>query len=99
MEGMDLKQKIPPKQAGLGYPLIEKLLETEDFDRINKSFSETYKKLEKIFQDNSQGLKRQKEARNAMTAYEYTTGLIRELLKVKYEILEQQKSQSKEKTK
>lgn len=99
MEGMNPKQKTSPQGTGLGYPLIEKLLETEEFDRINKSFSDTYKRLEKIFQDGSQGLKKQKDARKAMEAYEYTTGLIRELLKVKYEILEQQKSQSKEKAK
>lgn len=85
------------QKQSLGYPLIEELLETENFDRLNESFGESYKKLEKIMMDNSEGLKKQKEARKAMEAYELTTELIKELLKVKYQILQAQKAESDKK--
>ena len=85
------KKSDAENQKSLGYPLIENLLEKEDFDQINKSFGESYQKLHKIFMDPTSGLKKQKEARKIMEAYESTTDLIRELLKLKYQVLEQQK--------
>lgn len=70
----------------LGYPHIEKLLENEDFSQVNASFSQAYQKLEKMLNDRSLGLKAQKKAQMALKAYELTVDLIKELLKVKYEM-------------
>lgn len=77
----------PAKESALGYPLIENLLETEKFDALNKSFADAYQRLETLMMDREAGLKKQKEARKAMRAYELTTDLIKELLKIKYQLL------------
>ena len=72
-----------------GYPHIEALLESEDFDRINKTFSDAYQKLEKIAKDSSLGLQARKNAQEAMQAYELTAELVKQLLQVKYNIMKQ----------
>lgn len=92
---MATKNNAAKKPDSLGYPLIEDLLENENFGRINKSFADGFNRLQTIFTDSSAGLKKQKEARKAMEAYELTTGLIRELLGLKYQIVEQQAKKSK----
>lgn len=79
----------------LGYQKIEELLESENFDGLNQSFGEAYQKLQAIMDDKGAGLKKHKEARKAMQAYELTTDLIKELLKLKYQILENQKKEQK----
>ena len=81
--------KKQPKVTTLGYPHIEQLLETENFETINKSFAEAYDKLEVMMKDRAAGLKKQKDAQKAMQAYELTVELINELLKVKREIAKQ----------
>lgn len=81
--------KKQPKVTTLGYPHIEQLLETENFEVINKSFAEAYDKLEVIMKDRSAGLKKQKDAQKSMQAYELTVELINELLKIKREIAKQ----------
>lgn len=92
---MSVKNGAAKKPDSLGYPLVEELLENENFESVNKSFSGAFGKLQKIFTDAASGLKKQKEARKAMEAYELTTELIRELLKLKYQLLEQQKKKTK----
>jgi len=45
------KPKVPKedyRESGLGYPKIEELIEYENFEEVNKSFSESYEKLEKL---------------------------------------------------
>lgn len=74
------------KPPELGYPQIEKLLDSEDFNRLNKSFGEAYHRLEVIQGDVSAGLKKQKAAGRALKAYELTTDLIKELLNIKYHL-------------
>jgi hypothetical protein len=69
------------------FPEIEKLLETEDFDKINKSFTAAYESLEKISRGRG-GLGRSREARKAMKAIERVMDLLRELLKLKYQLME-----------
>lgn len=81
------------RESGLGYPKVEQLIETEDFESINKSFAESYDKLEKIKEDRSGGLKKQKSAQKAMKAYEMTTQLMNELLQVKYQLVKMRKEQ------
>ena len=91
---MSEKTKANTK-ADLGYPQIEKLLETENFEQINKSFAESYEKLEKIKSDRSGGLKKQKAAQKAMKAYEISTQLINELLQIKYQIVKMREDEAK----
>ena len=86
------KQKSP--EPGLGYPQIEKLLESEDFERINKSFAAAYAALEKVKKDRAGGLKKQKAAQKAIQAYELTTELINELLQVKYQLAKIKKEEA-----
>lgn len=73
----------------LGYPMMEKLLETEDFNRINESMSRGYEQLEKMLSQKTGGLGKQKNLRKALKAYDLTIALLRELLKKKYEMIEQ----------
>lgn len=89
-KGASTKAQSEPSSV-LGYPVMEQLLETEDFGAVNQSFAAAYDKLEKIMNDRSGGLKKQKEAEVAMHAYELTVELIRELLRVKQELAESQK--------
>lgn len=78
------------KSTGLGYPHIEDLIETENFEQVNQTFAEAYDKLEKIHADLSQGTKKQKAARKIMQAYELTTQLMNELLLIKRDLMEKQ---------
>lgn len=86
---MSSEAKKKTKVTTLGYPHIEELLETENFEAVNKSFAEAYGKLESIMKDRSAGLKKQKDAQKSMQAYELTVELINELLRVKREIAKQ----------
>jgi len=70
-----------------GYPRIEKLIETEDFDAVNKSFGKSFDELEKISKQKS-GLGKGKAAKKAMRSYELTMDLFKELLKLKYQMME-----------
>lgn len=76
-----------------GYPRIEKLIETEDFDKINASFEKAYQELEQIAKAKD-GLGKGKAAKKAMRAYELTMELFKELLKLKYQMIEAAKEQA-----
>ncbi|MBI2083125.1 MAG: hypothetical protein HYT76_06105 [Deltaproteobacteria bacterium] len=78
----DPKPPIPEAR----YPEITKLLETEDFNRVNKNFMATFQALEKM--SKMKGLKKASDARKGMKAIERVMDLLRELLKKKYEIME-----------
>lgn len=81
--------KPSAKKDKLGYPMMEKLLETEDFNRINESMSRGYEQLEKMLSQKTGGLGKQKNLRKALKAYDLTIALLRELLKKKYEMIGQ----------
>jgi len=70
-----------------GYPRIEKLIESENFDEINKSFGTGFEELNKISKQKS-GLGKGKSAKKAMRAYELAMDLFKELLKLKYQMME-----------
>ncbi len=70
-----------------GYPLIEKLIETENFDRVNSDFTKAYDELQKISKSKS-GLGKGKAAKKAMQALQLTMDLFKELLRLKYQMLE-----------
>ncbi|MBI4412426.1 MAG: hypothetical protein HY541_08085 [Deltaproteobacteria bacterium] len=78
----------------LGYPTIEKLIETEDFSKVNQTVSACYDKLEKMLKGKSGGLSRQKGVRAALKAYDLTIDLLRDLLKIKYDIIKQKQAEA-----
>ena len=91
----DISTKIADLQEKLRlrYPAIEELVEKEDFAHVNKSFAAAYEELETLAK--SGGLKKGKEARQAMKALERTMDLLAELLKLRYELAEQLKAERK----
>lgn len=78
------------KYGQAGYPAIEKLIETEDFDEINQVFESAYGELLEISR-RKKGLKTQREAKKAMRSLELTMELLRELLAIKYRLEEEAK--------
>jgi len=79
------KQGDAERQAIAQFPEIEKLVESEDFDRINRSFTAAYEELERVGKS-SGGMGKSRDAKKAMKALERVMDLLRELLKVKYQI-------------
>lgn len=86
------KKEIPTTT----YPRIEALLDTEDFEPVNKSFTAAYGELEKIARQKA-GLGKSKLAKKAMKAYQLVMDLLKELLKLKYQMMEAAKKQESEK--
>lgn len=78
----------------IGYPHIEKLIDSEDFKEMNRTFHKAYQALEKISKENK-GLRRVKDAKKAMKAMENVAELLKELLKFKYRLQNQVSKQSK----
>ena len=68
-----------------GYPAVEKLIDTEEFDHINKVFESTYSEMDEISRK-KRGLKKGRDAQKAMKAIEQVVDLFKELLEVKYKI-------------
>ncbi|HBF13556.1 MAG TPA: hypothetical protein DDW49_09295 [Deltaproteobacteria bacterium] len=92
MAAQQPKSNPSPKQS-MGYPTMEKLLETEDFTQLNQSFKSCYETLERMFKSKAGGgLGKQKQIRQALQAYELTTDLIKYLLEVKKRMVEAAKS-------
>lgn len=67
------------------FPEIEKLVESEDFSKINQSFTSAYDELEKLSKAKG-GLGKSRDAKKAMKAIERVMDLLRELLKLKYQL-------------
>lgn len=68
------------------YPAIEQLVDSEDFDRLNKSYGEAYGELERI--SKQKGLGKAREAKKAMKSLERVMDLLKYLLKLKYQYME-----------
>lgn len=68
-----------------GYPAVERLIDSEDFDRVNAIFEGAYKELQGISRK-KKGLKRSREAKKAMLAIEHVMDLFKELLEIKYQL-------------
>ena len=78
-----------------GYPAVEKLIDTEDFDELNEVFETAYEELFEISKKRK-GLKTRRDAKKAMKALELTLDLFRELLAIKYKLQEEaEKAQKK----
>jgi hypothetical protein len=85
------------KYGQAGYPAVEKLIETEDFDAINLSFEEAYAQLHDISKK-KRGFGTQRDIKRAMRSLELTLELFRELLALKYRLQEEmEKEQAKSK--
>ena len=78
------------QKPSIGYPVIEKLIETEDFKKVNKTISASYDALERMQKQKTGGLRKQKTIRQALKAYDLTIDLIRDLLKAKHEMIQRQ---------
>lgn len=72
------------------YPLIEKVIETEDFGEYSTSFNENYEALERLTSQKNLGVSKQNKARKIMKAYDLTVDLIRELLALKQDMVQKQ---------
>ncbi len=71
----------------VGYPRVEKLVETENFDALNQNFGNAHQELSKIAKQKA-GLVKGKLAIKAMKAIDLTMDLLKELLKLKYKLVE-----------
>ncbi len=80
------KSQSPYGQAG--YPAVEKLIDTEDFDELNEAFEVAYAELIEISKK-KKGLKTRSDSKKAMKALELTLDLFRELLAIKYKLQEE----------
>ena len=76
-----------PQESMGQFPEIEKLIESEDFTKINQSLTSVYEELEKASKTRG-GMGKSRDAKKAMKAIENVMDLLRELLKVKYRLIE-----------
>ncbi len=77
-----------------GYPAVERLIDTENFDELNETFEAAYAELFQISKK-KKGLKTRRDARKAMRAMELTLDLFRELLAIKYRLQEEAEKAAK----
>ncbi len=84
---MDSKSDFNREEGdpGIQFPEIEHLIQTEDFDRINRSFAAAYEALEKMTKGRG-GLGKARDAKKGMKAIERVMDLLRELLRLKYQM-------------
>ncbi|MBI2341924.1 MAG: hypothetical protein HYU98_04245 [Deltaproteobacteria bacterium] len=68
-----------------GYPAIEKLIDSEDFNQINAIFEKAYSELSEQAKV-KRGLKKSREAKKAIKSIELMMSLFKELLEIKYKI-------------
>lgn len=74
-----------PSQFSVGYPRLEKLLDSENFEEFNKVYGKAYDDLSEIAKK-KKGLKKSRDAQKAMKAINLMTSLIEELLQLKLRI-------------
>lgn len=77
------------KVLSAGYPAVEELIDTEQFDGVNQVFTAAYDQLEQLSRTKG-GLKTRKDLKKAMRAIEVSMDLLRELLAIKYQLQELQ---------
>ncbi len=84
------------KYGSAGYPVVERLIDTEDFNSINGAFERGYGELYELSR-RKRSFKTQKDVKRAMRALELTLELFRELLAIKYRLQEESAKRSKKK--
>jgi len=82
---LDVVKRKGKKTITAGYPAVENLIDSEDFDELNEVFENAYDELGAISRK-KKGLKRKKEAKKAMNAIEKVMDLFKELLEIKYRL-------------
>jgi hypothetical protein len=82
-----LRDLTPQDETVAQFPEIEKLIDSEDFSKINQSLTAAYEELEKVSKARG-GMGKSRDAKKAMKAIERVMDLLRELLKVKYRLSE-----------
>jgi hypothetical protein len=87
-------EQTPPEAIRPRYPAIEKLIDTEDFDLINKNYGRAYEELEKF--SKQKGLGTASNAKKAMKALEKVMDLLKYLLKLKYQYMAAQEKSGEE---
>ncbi len=85
MKRTQLTEEEAEKRVVSQFPSIEALLECEDFSKVNKNFAEVHEALEKINRSRG-GLGKSTDVRKALKAIERVMDLLRELLKIKYQM-------------
>jgi len=76
----------------LQFPALERLMETEEFDDLNRTFIEAYDTLEKIYLAKASvkvDAEKKKSARKIMRSLELTMNLLRDFLQVKDDLIRQ----------
>lgn len=73
----------------MGYPRVEKLIDTEDFTAVNETFEKAYAELAELAR-HKKGLKKSRDAKKIMKSMELVMDLFRELLALKYQLQEMQ---------
>ncbi len=90
----DMRKTPQGEKISAGYPAVEDLIETEQFDAVNKAFGDAYGQLTEIAKK-KKGLNAVKGAKAAMLAIDHVMELLKELLAVKYALLRQNEGQKK----
>lgn len=80
-----VKKEEKPAIPEARYPEITRILETENFDTINRDFTLAFESLEKI--SKMKGLGKASDASKGMKAIERTMDLLKELLLKKYQLM------------
>jgi hypothetical protein len=73
--------------TSLGYTMVEGLLETEDFKKINDGYESIRQQAEVIVESPTQSARNKKRARSAVDAYDRALELLKELLEIKAQML------------
>lgn len=89
----DTVEKNGKKVLSAGYPAVEALIDSENFDNINRAFEKAYLELDTINRK-KRGLKKGRDAKKAMKAIEHVVDLFKELLSIKYRLQEVMKQPS-----
>ena len=96
---LEFSEREGKRVLSAGYPAVEKLIDSENFDDINKAFEDAYQELD-LLSRKKRGLKKGRDARKAMKAIEHVVDLFKELLEIKYSLQEMlEKAQVKRKRK
>lgn len=91
---LDTKDTPKGKALTAGYPAIEQLIDSEDFGHFNEVFEKAYNELVEQAKI-KRGLKKSREAKKAMRSIELVMELFKELLEIKYRLLEMMKRMQK----
>lgn len=93
---MTSKNDQPAQTSPLpGYPLMEELIQTENFGEIKETMGNAYKLLEDMLENNTGGLNKQKQIKQVLNAYDLTFGMIKYLLDTKKDMIEKTENPSK----